>query len=238
MPVFHRFVKLGRSLDRFQPDPPSSPIPLLDTLAGKLKDCLAAASCEQDVQDFLEQFPHLLPGINTYHNGPLASVVAAKWPLGNDYVTDFAFISENSRCVEMTFVESESPTKRIFRNDGSFSRTYLDARQQLSDWNGWAQNNLRSAAALFGPMGRLISFPYHQVTLKCVLVFGRRSEFTTRKRQGRWAAENLAFGHSMQAMTYDRIVDRVEAEFIWPLSKRIAVCSYRDRAFHVKRIAI
>jgi len=202
-----------------------------DQLADKFESCLLAAKCEQDVQEFLEKYPHILPGLNTFHHGPMAQMVVTKLPLNADFVTDFAFVSENSQCLEITFIEIESPRKRIFNRDGSFSRDYLDARQQLADWNGWAQHNLRTVAALFGSMGRYISGGGDSITLRCGLIMGRRLELNSRKRQQRWAA-------SMSIMTYDRLLERIRLGLFWPLNKRILVCNYCDREFQVKRIAI
>jgi hypothetical protein len=141
-------------------------------------------------------------------------MIVTKFPLNVDFVTDFAFVSENSQCLEITFVEIESPKKRIFNKNGSFSRDYLDARQQLADWNGWAQHNLRNVAALFGPMEKFIFGGGDCITLRSILIIGRRSELTSRKRQQRWAAENALRAASMNIMTYDRLLERTRLGLI------------------------
>ena len=189
-------------------------VPTDDELADKFESCLAAAKCEQDIQNFLEKYPHILPGLDTFHHGPMAQMIVTKFPLNVDFVTDFAFVSENSQCLEITFVEIESPKKRIFNKNGSFSRDYLDARQQLADWNGWAQHNLRNVAALFGPMEKFIFGGGDCITLRSILIIGRRSELTSRKRQQRWAAENALRAASMNIMTYDRLLERTRLGLI------------------------
>jgi antiviral defense system Shedu protein SduA len=209
-------------------------------LADKFDSCLKTARSEAQVHEFLERYPHILPGVYTYHNGPICGVIITKLPLGNDFVTDFAFVSNNSQQMQITFVEIESPTKRIFRKDGSFTREYIDAKQQLIDWNKWGQENLRSVMPLLGPMGKWVngSLWFSDLTMHCVLVMGRRSELSTRKRKERWAAEGALRPASVSIMTYDRLLEKIRMGLTWPLEKRLLVCSYSDRDLHVKRIAI
>jgi hypothetical protein len=233
-----RFIKLPPSLDPLDIGREVTNIPSLDEVADRFERCLSEAKREQDIHDFFEQYPHVLPGMDTYHNGPLANLVVTKFPLGSDFITDFAFVSENSQAMEMTFVEIESPTQRIFRRDGSFSREYLDAKQQLADWNAWAQHNLRTVADLFGPLRTCIQSRYIQLSLRCILVFGRRSELKGRKRQERWAAENALRAASMNIMTYDRLLERIQHGFVWSFKKRVLISVYKDREFHVKHTAI
>jgi hypothetical protein len=238
-PSFPRWIKFPYGVDPSGLNSIPTTIPTSEELASRFEQCLADATNEQTAQDFLEEYPHILPGVDTFHNGPLGDIIIAKFRLNNDFITDFAFVSENSQAMEMTFVEIESPGKPLFKRDGSFSRDYLDARQQLADWNAWGQQELRTVAKLFGPFSRGIpNSRYIDLTLRCVLIMGRRSELNSRKRQERWAAENALRHASMAIMTYDRLIERIRHELFWPLHKRLLVCSYRDREFQVKRIAI
>jgi hypothetical protein len=234
------FVKFGYSCTSHDWHSQPTNLPTDEELADKFEKALNSAKKEEDVQDFLERYPHILPGLDTYHHGPIANVIVTKMPLGNDFITDFAFVSENSQSAQMTCIEIESPHKPIFLRNGSFSREYLNARQQLFDWNFWAQQNLRDAMRLFGPLRRCMPDRrnFLDLTLRCILITGRRSHIHTRKQQERWAAENALRTASMTIMTFDRVLERVKAGWYWPLTHRLLVCSYGDREFQVKRVAV
>jgi hypothetical protein len=208
-----------------------------DRLVERFEKILSTARSEQEIHEFFESYPQLLPDVGYYHNGPRGDVVVTKMPLGSDFVTDFAFVSENSQMVQFTCIEIESPTKRLFNRGAAFSRSYVDAKQQIVDWNLWAQQNLRQAMRIFGRLGYWLPSDHYRISLECVLIFGRRSEINTVKRKQRWAAESALRPASLTIMTYDRLLERMR----WGLhswSGKMLVCSYRDRALHVKRISV
>ena len=217
-----------------------SQVPRSADLAHELEVLIDTTRHEEDIQHFFERYPHFLPGLDHYHNGPVYDLVVAKLPLGIDFITDFAFISQNSQTARLTCVELESPHKKIFRNDGSFSRHYLDAKQQIADWNMWAQEHLRDAINLFGPMSRHVTPRIYDlgISLECVLIIGRQANIRTRKEHERWSSEAALRQASMQIMTYDRVLAKMRSGWHWPLDKRMLVCSYTDRQFYVKRVAI
>jgi hypothetical protein len=206
------------------------------TLARKFQRVLDTADDEQTVQSFLEDHPQMLPALMHYHNGPRGDLVICKLPLGHDFVCDFAYASENSQCIQFTCVEIESPTKRLFNRDGSFTADYFHARQQIADWNAWAQYNLRAVLDSFDRLGRYANQRDYTISLRCYLVMGRRSELTTVKRRQRWAAEHALSQSSLHMMTYDRLLTDAEHSF-YQWKKRLLVCQYRDRALHVKQIS-
>lgn len=232
------FVKFGYGATEqdFYSRPDRYPAP--EEIANELTRLLETAKREEEVQGFFERYPHALPGLGNYHHGPMGRIIVTKMPLGTDFVTDFAFVTADSQSIEMVCVEIEAPQKRIFLRDGSFSRDYLNAKQQLADWNFWAQNHLRDVMDLFGPLGRYLPHYRPHVSLQSILVMGRRSHIRTRKQQERWSAEAALRAISMDTMTYDRVVDDIRSGPIWPVSQRLLVCSYGDREFKVQRVAI
>jgi hypothetical protein len=210
--------------------------PPREKLARKFEALLESAHAEQEIHEFFELHPQLLPGVEHYHNGPRGDIVVTKLPLGQDFVTDFAFASENSQSVQFTCVEIEGPRVSIFGRGAQFSREYLEAKQQIADWNLWAQQNIREAIRLFDRLGRHLPQEYYAISLQCFLVVGRRGELNTLKRKQRWAAENALRQASMAIMTYDRLIERMKSEcYAW--RHKMLVCSYKDRALHAKRIS-
>jgi hypothetical protein len=100
----------------------------------------------------------------------------------------------------------EHPKKPLFNKDSSFSRRYLVARQQIVDWNCWAQQNIRSAMRLFERLGQWLPTQYYQISLKCSLVYGWHNQIDTTQKKQRWAAEYSAIPPSISIMTYDRVL--------------------------------
>lgn len=205
-------------------------------LGTQLRTLVDSDPSEEAVQRFFEENPRCLPWTGYYHHGLRADVVISKLPLQNDYVTDFAYMSANSQSIMIICVEIERPGKKIFRKDGNFTAGYLAAKQQVLDWNFWAQHNIRSAFKCFGKLGQFLAPDIYNVKMHCILVVGRRSELSTRKRKERWSTEDATLPKSIEIMTYDRLIDLLESGFYAPDNKKILVCSYRDRALKVKHV--
>lgn len=62
-------------------------------LTNKWQRVLDNAVHENEIQSFLERYPHFLPGLYDNHNGPRCCVIASKFPFGRDYISDFAFVT-------------------------------------------------------------------------------------------------------------------------------------------------
>ncbi len=214
----------------------SSAAPPSEVLADELEELLNEPADEASIQEYFERYPQLLPGMDRFHHGPRGDAVISKLPLGTDFITDFAFVSANSQYLCLTCVELESPKKKLFTRGASFSRSYLDARQQVTDWNYWAQQHLRGTLALFSSLGKWTNFM--EVTLRCILVVGRRDELSTRKRLERWSAEYALKPSSIDIMTYDRVLEQIRSGWHWTSERRMLVCSYRDRSLMVKSLGV
>jgi hypothetical protein len=220
--------------------PPSWP----DTCPSAVKGLAALVNrraTEQAIQQFFENFPFMLPGIDSFHHGPYDGIVVTKFPLGNDFQTDFAFVTSNSQTLCFTCIEIESPRKCLFRKDGKFHRDYIDAKQQIVDWLFWARHNIRLALDEWGPLFKRFRLKDYDIRFRGILVFGRRSHFEgDPKKQQRWSAESASSHEWLITMTYDRVIE-VKRAFGYPLrhifgNNRLAVCSYKGRKFQVKNV--
>lgn len=193
-------------------------------------------AAEPQLHEFLENHPYLLPGFGDLHHGPYEGIIATKLPLGLSFVTDFAYVACNSQTLLFTCVEIESAKKRLFRSDGKLHRDYLDARQQVSDWLFWAKQHSREAIDYWGSLFNGRPANWYDIEFRGFLVFGRRSELDTPVKQERWSAESATLRAKLQTMTYDRLIRHWR--FMSPNvdNRKLAVCSYRDRRFFVKRV--
>ena len=189
---------------------------------------------EPEIHKFLEEHPYFLPGFDDLHHGPYGGIIATKLPLGNTFVTDFAFVACNSQRLAFTCVEIESARKRLFRVDGKLHRDYLDARQQISDWLFWAKQNSKEAIDCWGVLFNGRPASWYDIVFRGFLVFGRRSEIDTPVKQARWSAESASLDSNLHTMTYDRLLLNPRAIRVVDNDK-IAVCSFRERRFFCKK---
>ena len=190
---------------------------------------LNQATREQDIQDFLELHPELLPGLSDLHNGPLHGIVISKFPFGADYKCDFAFVTRHSMALQFTFVEVEDPTRPIFNKDGSFSQYFNHARQQIADWRVWAEKNIDTLMDMFSPMFETYNASSDRKDFRFYLVYGRRTEAESdRKRKDRWSSIFATSDRKTFVMSYDR------RHCFEETNDRLIVCSYQDRSFYAK----
>ena len=208
----------------------------LDTAREEFETLICKRSAEQALHSFLEKHPYFLPGFGDLHHGPYEGIIATKFALGRSFVTDFAYITSNSQTLFFTCVEIESARKRLFRTDGKFHRDYLDARQQIVDWIHWANQNAKQAIECWGAMFNGKPARWFDIKFRGFLVFGRRSELDTSVKQERWSAEAASLVPGLQTMTYDRLLRHVHHHRMDVDNAKLAVCSFRDRRFHVKNV--
>lgn len=199
-------------------------------------ELIGARASEAAIHQFLEEHPYLLPGFGDLHHGPYEGIIATKLPLGRSFVTDFAYVACNSQTLSFTCVEIESARKKLFRADGKFHRDYLDARQQISDWLLWANQNSREAIDCWGSMFNGRPARWYHISFRGFLVFGRRAELETRVKQERWSAESASLCKGLETMTYDRLLERMAFRSFDVDNWRLAVCAYRDRRFVAKNV--
>jgi hypothetical protein len=144
---------------------------------------LETAHSEDQVQDFLEQYPMLLPGATGDigpggHHGPLYGAVIRQAPLSgtqSNRVPDFMWITKASDIVTPICIEIETPAKRWFTNTGSQRAEFTQAQDQLADWRAWFKDadNERWFRRTYLPdkFQDLVLEPHF------VLIIGRRAEF-------------------------------------------------------------
>lgn len=208
----------------------------LDQSAEEFRKLIDKRSPEPAIHAFLEDHPYLLPGVGDRHHGPYEGIIATKLALGRSFITDFAFVSCDSQTLYFTCVEIESARKRLFRKDGRFHRDYLDARQQIADWLHWANHNVREAIDCWGALFNGKPASWYHISFRGFLVFGRREELHNRVTHERWSSEAAALPPTLRTMTYDRLLDHAGFGVRDIDNARLAVCSFRDRRFFVKRV--
>jgi hypothetical protein len=204
-----------------------------DVVLTEWKALLKNASNEQEIQDFLERHPELLPGLFDLHNGPLHGIIVSKFPFGADYKCDFTFVTRHSAALQFTFVEIEDPCKSVFNKDGSFSQHFNHARQQLADWKIWVEKNINTLMTMFGSMFETYNADNDYKDFRFYLICGRRTEVESDlKRKERWSGIHALDGNKIIVMSYDRL------NSFEKVNDRLVVCSYQERCFYAKSSVI
>lgn len=181
---------------------------------------------EREVQRFLQTNRHLLIDFAPSRSAK----IVRQFPLGQDFLADFAFVHTDSGGNYLRFLELESPKHRLFNLDDSFSRGFNVAVQQIHDWLGWCRGHQDYLIEMIRPLlGFLKS---EKIYFSGVLVIGRRGELlNNRRRQERF--ESRQSQGSFRIRTYDGFAEHLEADS--PLIKRGNWCpplyAYQKRGF-------
>ena len=105
------------------------------------------------------------------------------------------WIEINSAEVISTFVEIERPSKRWFHKDGTPTADLSQARDQISEWRGWFEDNtVESFFDTYCLPGEWLS--ERRFRQQYVLVYGRRSEFAETGPQGQRARNSTETSHT------------------------------------------
>jgi hypothetical protein len=161
---------------------------LLLSVLSQFKLLLDTTENEGEVQDFLKDNPVLLY--------PAYSRVEPKFKLGKEYVTDFVFAVQTDRGKEWALVEIEQPKKRLFTQGGQCSHEFIQAQNQLLDWELWIERNQGYLQQDFPGIRMPL---YH-------LVIGRNTGLTSDQRE---KLRTLAKPNHVYS-TYDDLVERFE----------------------------
>lgn len=143
-----------------------------DDILGNCKD-------ENEVQRYLEKHGHLLP-VNNWILGHQVhcAFIISKFKFGNQFVSDFTYLTKCSDEWYVVFVEIENPKKKIFTKKDNFTSDFNKAYEQVQDWERYLKDSnhriqiLNSLKHLRHPQ---IMFN-DNVTFKYLLIYGRKAD--------------------------------------------------------------
>jgi hypothetical protein len=157
------------------------------SLRSRYLDLLDKNRSEQTYQRFIEQNTVFVPRNFVQNHGIHFNLLLRKLAFGNDYISDFFYLSKSSRDWYCVFVEIEKPSSRYFRdNSCEFHPDFNRALQQINSWRAWFSivDNKRFFE------NQTVGFIRTPLTenpcqMKYILVHGRRSESeASAKRRG------------------------------------------------------
>ena len=189
---------------------------------------------EAVVQEFLEQNPSFVPGAwtpggNSGHppwnqflvTQPVLPGLSTRRP-------DFMWIAQHSDTWFPTFIEIESPTKRLFRADGQPTSDFTQARTQISEWKAWfeAPANAMKFILVYGLSSQFVN---RRMQPTFILVLGRRAEFADHGARTRVRA--VLMGENEELISFDRLLPAPQLEDV------VTVVSGRDGKWRARSVA-
>lgn len=134
---------------------------------------------ENEVQLYLESNSNLLP-VNNWLLGHQVhcSMIVTKYKFGNEYISDFAYLTKCSDEWYIVFIEIENPQKAIFTKGNQFTADFNHAYEQVQSWERYLKDSSNRLKVLNS--FRSIRHPFimldSNVTFKYLLIYGRGNE--------------------------------------------------------------
>jgi hypothetical protein len=179
-------------------------------LTENFKKLLGAQCSEQVYQDFLERYPAYVPREFIQNHGVHFSLILRKVKFGNEYVSDFVYLSKSSGDWNVVLVELEKPQSRFFKDDKSnLHEDFLTGIQQIGRWRAWFEEPANRAYFLDKTLGFLrVPLRDNPCRIKYVLVTGRTAEAVNNANRRYLIGAQEA--DDMKILSYDSLLELEE----------------------------
>ncbi len=191
---------------------------------------------ENDVQRYLEDNSELIPLPFLAGHQLHESAIISKLPIGNGYVSDFAYLTKCSDYWNLVLIEIEEPKKKTFLKDSEyikFTAEFNNAYDQVLSWKAYLEedNNtaeLRKRVRKLMRDSPMANIPFY---VKYVLIYGRKIEKqNSEKRIRMFNQKNTAEIH---VMNFDSLISEYESKH--PLPKMI-LSVWKENGFMIKKV--
>lgn len=187
---------------------------------------------ENDIQKFLEENTIFIPTPSLNNHGLHFHCVISKFKLGNEFVTDFAFLTKDSYSWDFVLIELEDAKKKIFTNNRKrieFHSDFNHAYDQITSWKSYVKKNkeriLHQIDKLRVPLsGNSVNFKY-------ILVIGRNSETDGSQKKIDMVNEKNVDG--IKIMTYDSLLSACEKSHY---EEKIILSPWQEQGFKIKNL--
>jgi hypothetical protein len=208
----------------------SSKRPRRRTLADELQKLLDLKVGERaGLAPFAKQFPQVVSAALTPNEGGLVRGVS-EFRFGSELRADFVLLTAFSGGFIIKFVEFEPSTETILKPDGSMTRRFNHAYNQVLSWQEFVRHRAKGSSFglelerqfreqeilvprlrgenPFDNTGRYpLSHPHCELWVECAIVIGRRNDLThpENARKGSLASQQIT------VVSWDRLVDAARA---------------------------
>lgn len=149
----------------------------------QLKELIEQNSAEQVLHSFLETNTEFIPRHFVQHHGIANDLVLTKLSLGQDMVSDFAFVSASSVDFWIVLIELERPSAEFFKQSGAkgqleFHSDFRKGLDQINRWRSWLKTQANLEHLYCHQVGPIVrSHIDREPLVKYVLVTGRRNMY-------------------------------------------------------------
>ena len=188
---------------------------------------------ENQIQEFLEENTIFIPMPFLLNHYLHMNCVISKFKLGNEFVTDFAYLTKSSDYWEFVLVELEDAKKKIFTNDKEniyFHSEFNHAYDQITSWKAYVNKNRE---AILHQIDKLrVPLNENSVRFKYVLVIGRNAEKNNSEKRRAMFAEKS--DNDIRVMTYDSLVSQCES--VPYNGEKIILSTWKEQGFKIKKL--
>lgn len=186
---------------------------------------------ENDIQRFLEKNNELIPLPFLCGHYLHFDAVISKFKLGNEHVTDFAYLTKCSDYWELVLIELEDSKKKLFNQDREniyFSADFNHAYDQITSWKAYIDENrdsiLKKIEKIRVPLGE------NPIHFKYVLIIGRNQDKQGSEKKTRMFAQKS--DADTKVMTYDSVISF--CEHLPYVVGKLILTPWKDQGYRVK----
>lgn len=131
------------------------------------------------VHEFLENNPELIPTPNLLNHHLHFGVVISKFPLDTSLETDYVYLTKSSDTWIVTFVELETPEKKLFTNNKKQVDTSSELNRaiaQVRSWQVFLEDNKAEVLRRLEPIFHPFVMRQNPVEFNYQLIIGRSEE--------------------------------------------------------------
>lgn len=211
------------------------------TLIKQYKDILNDQNKnENDIQDFLEHHTRLIPLPIMENHGLNMNIVISKFKLGNECITDLAYLTKSSNLWRLVLIELENQHKRVFKGSEDkpeFSADFNTGRDQILSWRVYLNDNKEQVLRQIKNLLQPVQMAENPVFFEYVLIMGRDdndgyTELTSKRRKH---LANLMENDHIKVMSYDSLYRKCID--IWGVdSEKIVLSPCHEQGYRIKNL--
>lgn len=188
---------------------------------------------ENQIQAFLEENTVFIPMPFLLNHYLHMNCIISKFRLGNEFITDFAYLTKSSDFWEFVLVELEDAKKQIFTSDREnvyFHSNFNHAYDQIISWKAYVNKNRE---AILHQIDKIrVPLNENSVRFKYVLVIGRNKEKDNSEKRRAMFAEKST--DDIRVMTYDSLISQCQS--IPFNGEKIILSPWKEQGFKIKKL--
>lgn len=161
---------------------------------------------ENAIQSFMEAHTAYMPAPNSFSRGLHLQSAIAKFPIG-DRNCDYAYLAKTSNEWELTLVEIEDSSKKIFKassKNEAFTAEFNDAIAQIEVWRDFVDRHLDQVIDRLRPLLVPPQMASNKISVQYLLIIGRTDELEKYERR-RHRLSKLRADKGITVFTYDTV---------------------------------